>query len=92
MVAGIEAGDDGINNSRRAAYDVKRRMETVLSGFAGRNVNRIRVGDPVCIHALAVEIARRLRSETTVSLKWIARNLNMGAPDHLGNSLRTAKS
>jgi len=39
-----------------------------------------------------VEIARRLRTETTVSLQWIARRLHMGAVSTVANALSSAKS
>jgi hypothetical protein len=38
-----------------------------------------------------LKIAERLRAQTSVSLKWIALRLNMGAPSYLGNCLRIAK-
>jgi hypothetical protein len=34
-----------------------------------------------------VAIARRLRRETTISLKWIAARLEMGAPAHAANRI-----
>ena len=37
-----------------------------------------------------VKIARRLRTETTVTLKWIAQRLVMGSPTHVANLLRKA--
>ena len=42
-----------------------------------------RKGDPE-----KVKIARRLRSQTTMTLAWIAQHLNMGAPGSLANCLR----
>ena len=38
-----------------------------------------------------LKIAARLRAETTVTLKWIAHHLNMGAPGYLSDCLRTAR-
>jgi len=38
-----------------------------------------------------VKLARRLRKETTMSLKWIARELNMGSWTYVSNLLRGAK-
>lgn len=35
-----------------------------------------------------IQIARRLRAETTMTLAWIAQNLSMGAPGSLANCLR----
>jgi hypothetical protein len=34
-----------------------------------------------------VALARRLRQETTMSLKWIARRLHMGSWTHVSNLL-----
>jgi hypothetical protein len=34
-----------------------------------------------------VALARRLREETTVSLRWIAENLHMGTWTHVSNRL-----
>ena len=38
-----------------------------------------------------VQIALRLRQETTMTLEWIARRLRMGAWTHVSNLLRLAK-
>jgi hypothetical protein len=38
-----------------------------------------------------IRIARRLRSETAVTLKWIAAELNMGIWMHVANRLQNAK-
>ena len=35
-----------------------------------------------------LRIAKRLRTETTVTWKWIAQHLRMGAPGYAANSLR----
>lgn len=40
--------------------------------------------------AMKVEIAQRLRKETTMSLKWIAARLQMGTWTHLSNRLYNA--
>ena len=37
--------------------------------------------------AAKVALARRLRKETTVSLRWIAENLHMGTRTHVSNRL-----
>jgi putative transposase len=39
-----------------------------------------------------LQMARRLRQETTMTLSWIAKRLNMGAAGSLANLLRNAKS
>ncbi len=38
-----------------------------------------------------LQIARRLRAETTVTWNWIAQHLSMGAPGYLANCLRNRK-
>jgi hypothetical protein len=38
-----------------------------------------------------VRIARRLRVETAVTLKWIAEQLHMGTWTHVANRLQQAK-
>ena len=38
-----------------------------------------------------VRLARRLRKETTMSLKWIARELNMGSWTYVSNLLGAKK-
>ena len=46
-------------------------------------------------HPIKVRLARRLRKQSTVTLKWIAQRLCMGTWAHLANLLRpsaTAKS
>ena len=39
-------------------------------------------------HGGKVRLARRLRHETTMSLKWIARRLQMGSWTYVSNPLR----
>jgi len=41
--------------------------------------------------AQKVQIARRLRTETTVTLKWIGKRLVMGAPTNVANLLRKGR-
>jgi putative transposase len=59
------------------AEELKRRRWT------GAEVEERRKGD-----ADKVQIARRLRQETTMPLRWIAQRLNMGAAGSLANLLR----
>lgn len=42
-------------------------------------------------HPVKVELAKRLRRETTLSLKWIAENLRMGTWTHVSNLLRPSR-
>ncbi len=52
-------------------------------GWTAHDLEKRRKGDPG-----KVQIARRLRHETTVSLSWIASRLQMGAWTHVSNLLR----
>ena len=51
-------------------------------GWTKAELRRRRKGD-----AAKVALARRLREETAVSLKWIAQNLHMGTWTHVSNRL-----
>jgi REP-associated tyrosine transposase len=51
-------------------------------GWTKAELRRRRKGD-----AVKVALARRLREETAVSLKWIAQNLHMGTWTHVSNRL-----
>jgi len=55
-------------------------------GWSGQELARRRKGD-----RQKVKLARRLRSETTMTLRWIAERLHMGTAGHLANCLRTPK-
>jgi hypothetical protein len=57
--------------------------ELTQRGWAFEEPMRRRKGDPQ-----KVQIARRLRAETTMTLDWIAEHLSMGAGDSLANRLR----
>ena len=59
--------------------------ELTQAGWEARRLPAERKGHPV-----KVQLARRLRGETTVSLKWIAENLSMGTWSHVANLLRPA--
>ncbi len=61
----------------RRAAELKR-LGWIASALAGR-----RKGDPQ-----KVELARRLREETTMTLPWLVETLNMGAAGSLANLLR----
>src|SRR5437870_13918117 len=52
-------------------------------GWDQAQLDRRRKADPQ-----KLEIARKLRAETTVTWGWIAKNLKMGAPAYVANSLR----
>ncbi|MCU0784543.1 MAG: hypothetical protein MUF81_10985 [Verrucomicrobia bacterium] len=55
-------------------------------GWTGAELNRRAKGD-----ARKIRIARRLRTETAVTLKWIAAELHMGTWTHVANRLQNAK-
>jgi hypothetical protein len=55
-------------------------------GSAGEDLARRRKGD-----AEKVRIARRLRAETPMTLKWIAGTLHMGAWTHVSNLLSASR-
>jgi hypothetical protein len=61
----------------------KDRMEVKREGWTAWELAQQRKGD-----AANVRIARRLRAETTMTLNWIAKELNMGAAGSLANLLR----
>ena len=54
-------------------------------GWAEADLHSLRKGDQ-----RKVAIARRLRQETTLSLKWIAQRLDMGSWTYVSNLLRAA--
>jgi hypothetical protein len=58
------------------------REELKRLGWTKAELKRRRKGD-----ASKVALARRLREETTVSLRWIAENLHMGTRTHVSNRL-----
>jgi REP element-mobilizing transposase RayT len=58
------------------------REEMNRLGWTKAELSRRKKGDPA-----KVALARRLRSETAVSLKWIAENLSMGTWTHVSNRL-----
>ncbi len=62
------------------------REELQRAGWTERDLPRLRKGD-----AKKVAIARRLRAETAVSLKWIAEHLHMGTWTHVSNRLYHSK-
>ncbi len=70
---------------RQCAEEKARRLvdeELRRRRWKEENLKRSRKGDPV-----KVQIARRLRGETTMTLEWIAHRLNMGTKTHLAHLL-----
>jgi hypothetical protein len=62
------------------------REELEQRGWSEEDLTRQRKGDRA-----KVEMAKRLRSETTMSLKWIAARLKMGAWTHVSKLLSQGK-
>jgi putative transposase len=62
------------------------RQEMKQRGWKAEEWLHRRKGD-----AAKVQVARRLRAETTMTLQWIADRLKMGAPGSLANRLRRAR-
>ena len=61
------------------------KQELGLLGWSEEKLRACRKGDQ-----RKVAIARRLRQETTMSLKWIAHRLDMGSWTYVSNLLQTA--
>ncbi|HWW02128.1 MAG TPA: hypothetical protein VNZ64_20680 [Candidatus Acidoferrum sp.] len=74
---GPELRDADLLHAERVVKEELRRR-----GWAEAELNCRRKGDPE-----KVEIACQLRARTTMTLKWIARRLNMGAWKHVSNCL-----
>jgi putative transposase len=55
-------------------------------GWTAQALEQLRKADPE-----KLKIARRLRTETTVTFKWIAQRLSMGVPGYVSDCLRTTK-
>lgn len=69
-----------VTSSASLADRVKR------EGWVARDLAQRRKGD-----VSKVRMARRLRTGTTMTLDWIAKELNMGAAGSLANLLRKKK-
>ncbi len=78
---GPEPSETEIEKARRLIAS-----ELARAGWSVEQLARERKGA-----AVKVAIARRLRQETTMPLKWIAAELHMGTWTHLNRLLRTQK-
>ncbi len=78
---GRERSETEIEKARRLIAS-----ELARAGWSVEQLARERKGA-----AVKVAIARRLRQETTMPLKWIAAELHMGTWTHLNRLLRTQK-
>src|SRR5438034_8259652 len=54
VFSGIEARDDGIDDSCSAVHDVEWWVKTMLGRLAGRNRSRILIRDPSRVHGIHV--------------------------------------
>jgi hypothetical protein len=85
-------GSSGESQTKRAyGESMQQRAERIIAeGLkeAGWNAGHLRAERKG--HQVKVELARRLRSETTMTLKWIAENLWMGKWTHVSNLLRAS--
>src|SRR5688572_10180915 len=55
MLAGVDAGDDRIDDARRPVHDVERRVEALLARLARRDLHRILVRHPAGVYAVHVD-------------------------------------
>jgi hypothetical protein len=95
--AGVAGGGGGVGwdhhyGGERFASSEERAKRLVAQelkrlGWDGQELTRRRKGDK---HK--VQLARRLRAETTMSLAWIAEQLRMGSWSYVSNLLGKAKS
>jgi hypothetical protein len=78
----------GLERSESAEQKAQRiiSQQLVKLGWAEEELKRHRKGDPK-----KVQIARRLRVETTMTLQWIAQRLHMGTGTHVANRLHHLK-
>ena len=84
-------GASHYGSDRREAAEAKARRIVVEEwkrlGWEGKELRQRRKGD-----AGKVQVALRLRRETTMSLKWIAQELRMGSWTDVANLLCQTKS
>lgn len=87
--ASERVGANHYGGERQESGEVKAerlvREELARLGWTEAELVRRRKGD-----AGKVRVARRLRSETTMTLSWIAQRLRMGSWTHVSNRLRDA--
>jgi len=79
---GSDRSQSGEERAKRMVAEEIKRL-----GWESGDLTRRRKGDPQ-----KVNLARRLRAETTMSLAWIAGRLHMGSWSNVSNRLRTTKS
>ena len=89
-MGGGSAGGPSGDATRESAFDKAERLlkaELARLGWGDEDLAACRKGDPA-----KVLIAQRLRSETTMTLKWIAEHLRMGTPSSLANLLAASRN
>jgi len=79
---GSERFESGEERAKRMVAEELKRL-----GWGSEELARRRKGDPQKVH-----LAGRLRTETTMSLAWIAERLHMGSWSNVANLLRKTKS
>ena len=88
---GDRAGENHYAQERQESGEEQARrivaVELKRLGWKPVELERRRKGDPK-----KVQIARRLRTETAMTLKWIATELQMGAWTHVSNLLSRSKA
>ena len=83
-------GATGVNHTRQAAEEgmQQRARRIIADGLTVAGWAEARLESERKSHPVKVEVARRLRRETTMTLQWIAERLHMGKWTHLSNLLR----
>ncbi len=71
-----------LQESAQAKAEELIRVELERKGWAERDLRNRRKGD-----GFKVRLAKRLRAETIVTMKWIAERLSMGSRGHLTHLL-----
>ena len=74
--------DEELQESAQANAEELIRVELERKGWTERDMRNRRKGD-----GFKVRLAKRLRAETIVTMKWIAERLSMGSRGHLTHLL-----
>jgi putative transposase len=85
--SGVNHGGEERRESEEAWAEQLVMEELQQRRWSAAELAQRRKGDPQ-----KLKLAQRLRQETTMTLTWIAKRLNMGAAGSLANLLRDAKS
>ena len=91
MLDRVEGGLGESQTWREREESMEQRARRIVEeGLIEAGWDAQRLGNERKSHPVKAALARRLRRETTVSLKWIAENLFMGTWTHVSNLLRPA--